>query len=120
MTLVRRLAVLTSLLGVAVGVAGCGGSISASQIANDAKSKYNQQFASQGKTQRLASVSCPRDLSAKKGNSEVCTAVGTPGNVALNVTATIVSVSGSTAHFHFEISVASHSGGGGGTGTSTG
>lgn len=119
MTLVRRLAVLASLTGVAVGVAGCGGGISASQIANDAKSKYNQQFASEGKSARLASVNCPKDLSAKKGASEVCTAVGTPGNAALNITATIVSVSGSTAHFHFELTQVSNSGGSG-TGTSTG
>lgn len=117
MNKLRRFGVLTSILAVAIGVAGCGNTVSASDIASTAKSKFNTRFAAEGKSQRIASVSCPRDLTAKVGMSEVCSGVGTPGNVKLNITATVASVSGSTAHFHFNLSVGS---GGAPSGTSTG
>ena len=107
MTKVRRFAVLASTLGVAVGVAGCANTVSGSDIAREAKTKFNQEFAAQGKQDRIVSVSCPKDLNAKVGASEVCSGVGSPGNVKINITATVDSVSGSTAHLHFSISAAS-------------
>jgi hypothetical protein len=113
---VRQFVILMSAVGVAVGIAGCGNTVSGSDIANEAKTKFNQQFASQGKQDRITSVSCPKDLSAKVGASEVCSGVGSPGNVKLNITATVGSVSGSTAHLHFSIAPASSTP----TGTSTG
>jgi hypothetical protein len=116
MTKVRRFAVLVSTVAVAVGVAGCGNSVSGSDIAKEAKTKFNQQFAAQGKQDRITSVSCPKDLNAKVGASEVCSGVGSPGNVKLNITATVDSVSGSTAHLHFSLNTASSTP----TGTSTG
>jgi Domain of unknown function (DUF4333) len=115
MTKVRQLAVAVSAAGVAIGVAGCANTVSASDIASQAKTKFNQSFAAQGKSQRVASVSCPRDLNAKVGASEVCSAIGNPGSVKLNISATVTSVSGSTAHLHFQITTASATP----TGTST-
>jgi hypothetical protein len=115
MTKVRQFAVLVSAVGVAVGIAGCGGGVSASDIASQAKLKLNQSLIAQGKSQRVASVSCPRDLQAKVGASEVCNAIGTPGNVKIGISATITSVSGSTAHLHFQLTQAA----GTPTGTST-
>lgn len=115
MTKVRRFAILLSTVAVAVGVAGCGNTVSGSDIANKAKTKFNQEFEAQGKSDRITSVSCPKDLPAKVGASEVCSGVGSPGNIKINITATVDSVSGSTAHLHFSISAAS----GAPTGTTT-
>src|SRR6202035_5056388 len=58
MTKVRQFAVAVSAVGVAIGVAGCGNTVSASDIASQAKMKFNQSFTAQGKSQRVASVSC--------------------------------------------------------------
>ena len=116
MTKVRRFVVLVSMVGVGVGVAGCASTVSASDIANEAKTKFNQEFAAQGKQDRITSVSCPKDLNAKVGASEVCSGVGSPGGVKLNITATVDSVSGSTAHLHFSLSTGSSTP----SGTSTG
>jgi hypothetical protein len=104
---VRRFTMLVSTVAVALGVAGCSNSVSGSDIAKEAKTKFNQEFAAQGKQGRITSVSCPKDLQAKVGASEVCSGVGSPGNVKLNITATVGSVSGSTAHLHFSLSTAS-------------
>lgn len=120
MNKVRQLAVLVSMLAVGIGVAGCGNTVSASDIAHEAQVKLNQHFAAQGTAQRVAKVSCPRDLNAKVGASEVCSAVGTPGNVKLNITATVASVSGSNAHIHFSATVASGAPSSAPSGTSTG
>jgi predicted small secreted protein len=112
MTKVRRFAILLSTVAVAVGVAGCGNTVSGSDIAKEAKTKFNQQFAALGKSDRITSVSCPKDLQAKVGASEVCSGVASPGNVKLNITATVDSVSGSTAHLHFSLSTAQSAPGG--------
>ena len=95
----------SALLAIAVlaalGLAGCTSTLSASDIASQAKTDLNRHLAAQGATKRVASVSCPRDLDARVGASEVCSGVGTPGNAHLNITATVTSVSGSTAHVSF-------------------
>ncbi len=111
----KQVAVAVSAVGVGVGVAGCANTVSASDIASQAKLKFNQSLTAQGKSQRVASVSCPRDLTAKVGASEVCTAIGSPGQVKLGISATVTSVSGSTAHLHFQVTQAA----GTPTGTST-
>lgn len=111
-----RFVVLVSAVALGAGLAGCSSSVSASDVANTAKTRFNQQFAAQGKAERIASVSCPRDLPNKVGASEVCTGVGTPGNAQLNISARITAIHGSTAHLDFNLTVAS----GAPSGTSTG
>ena len=103
---VRQFAVLVSAAGIGIGVAGCGNTVTASDIAQQAKTKFNQQFASQGSSKRVDSVSCPNDLQGKTGASEVCNAIGSPGHVRLYIKVTITSVSGNTAHFDDHLTVA--------------
>jgi hypothetical protein len=108
----RRIALPAFALAAAIGLGGCSSSLSASDIAQQAKTQFNQKLAAQGKSQRVASVSCPRDLPNRVGASEVCSGIGNPGHVDLHIMATITSISGSTAHLNFSISVGSGTPGG--------
>jgi hypothetical protein len=109
----RRLALISASVAVAVGVAGCASTVSSSDVANRGKTAFNQQLAAAGRSERVLTVSCPNDLDAKVGASEVCSATGT-GGAKLNIRATVTSVKGSTAEMHFSLSQVS------GTGTTPG
>ncbi len=103
----RRSALITASVAVAVGVAGCGTStVSSSEVANRAKAAFNQQLVAAGRSARILTVSCPTDLDAKVGASEVCSGSGT-GGAKLNIRATVTSIKGSTAEMHFSISQSS-------------
>lgn len=119
MTSRRRLGVLLGWGAISIGVAGCTTTVSASDIAQQAKTRFNQQFAAEGSPKRLVSVSCPKDLQGRAGVSEVCPGTGNPGHVPLTIKATVTSVSGSTVHFHYNLTVAAATGGQGRSGTRT-
>ena len=108
--------VLLSAVAIGIGVAGCTSTVSASDVAQQAKTKYNQQFAALGSTKKVVSVNCPNDLNATVGASEVCSAVGSPGQVHFGIKATVTSVNGGTAHIEYVTTAAPSSQ----TGTSTG
>ena len=77
----RPLGLAVGALVAGAGIAACGSSsssssvttVSASVLEPQAKSTLNQNYVARRVPLRIQSVSCPNDLDAKVGASEVCT-----------------------------------------------
>ncbi|SNR99601.1 DUF4333 domain-containing protein [Blastococcus mobilis] len=91
----RRLLVATPLL--AVGLAACGSSLAANDIADGAEEALEAEVGVR------PDVSCPEDLDAEVGAEARCTLTVEGDPEEYGVTVTVTSVEGDTANFDVQV-----------------
>jgi hypothetical protein len=91
----RRLLVASPLL--ALGLAACGSSLAAEDVAEGAEDALEAEVGAR------PDVSCPEDLEAEVGAETRCTLSVAGDDEEYGVTVTVTSVEGDTANFDIEV-----------------
>lgn len=93
----RRLALLVAVPLLSLGLAGCGGTVAADDVATEAEAALEEQVGSR------PDIVCPDDLEAEVGAETRCTLTAGDDPTEYGVTVTVTAVDGGQAQFDVEV-----------------
>jgi hypothetical protein len=93
----RRLALLVAVPLLSLGLAGCGGTVAADDVATQAEDALEEQVGAR------PDIVCPADLDAEVGAETRCTLIAGDDPTEYGVTVTVTAVDSDGAGFDVEV-----------------